>query len=104
MCRTWATACDDATWRPGPTLPACQSAGQSLMRSMMRSPTIRRRPSYRCVLRRNTRSAQRTARVTVGCINEIHFWTANGGGGAALGADKSNELEWETFAMLVMNP
>jgi hypothetical protein len=42
--------------------------------------------------------------VTLGCIDEIHFWTANGGGGAALAADKSEEKEWERFVMVPVAP
>jgi hypothetical protein len=38
--------------------------------------------------------------VTIGCINEIHFWTAPDGGGAALAANKAWEKQWETFSLI----
>lgn len=42
------------------------------------------------------------SKVTLGCINEIHFWSAVGGGGGPLAADKAQEKEWETFLMAVV--
>jgi hypothetical protein len=45
-----------------------------------------------------------SGKVTLGCIDEIHFWTANGGGGGPLAADKAAEKEWETFLLAVVTP
>lgn len=44
------------------------------------------------------------SRVTVGCIDEVNFWTAPGGGGGPMGADKSEAKEWETFTMVPVQP
>ena len=40
-------------------------------------------------------------KVTIGCIDDVHYWSAVGGGGGALAADKSEPKEWETFTILV---
>jgi len=40
--------------------------------------------------------------VTIGCIDESHFWSAVGGGGAALAADKTDPKDWERFELLVL--
>jgi hypothetical protein len=40
--------------------------------------------------------------VTIGCIDEAHYWTAVGGGGGVLAADKSDPKEWEKFILLVV--
>jgi hypothetical protein len=43
-------------------------------------------------------------KVTLGCIDEWSFWTANGGGGGALGAAGHAEKGWETFQLAVVAP
>jgi hypothetical protein len=40
--------------------------------------------------------------VTIRCIDETHYWSAVGGGGAALAADKRDAKEWERFTLLVV--
>jgi hypothetical protein len=43
-------------------------------------------------------------KVTIRCINETHFWTAPGGGGGPLAADKSKPQTWETFLLGKVSP
>lgn len=41
--------------------------------------------------------------VTVQCIDQVHYWTAPGGGGGPLGADKSEPLDWEQFSFAIVS-